>query len=41
MSVGGRMSLALAQRDGLPAWTSDLGWKKVADAAGVKVATIR
>lgn len=41
LSLGDRFCLALAQRDGLPAWTSDQSWKKVADAAGVKVVTIR
>ena len=41
LSLGDRVCLALAQRDGLPAWTSDLDWKKVADAAGVKVVAIR
>ncbi|WP_126174580.1 type II toxin-antitoxin system VapC family toxin [Altericroceibacterium xinjiangense] len=33
--------LALARRDGLPAWTSDLHWKTIADAAEVKVVVIR
>ncbi|MGK6324752.1 type II toxin-antitoxin system VapC family toxin [Sphingomonas sp. DT-51] len=41
LSLGDRFCLALAQRDGLPAWTSDQNWKKVADAAGVKVVAIR
>ena len=41
LSLGDRFCLALAQRDGLPAWTSDQGWKKVADASGVKVVAIR
>ncbi|WP_296222093.1 type II toxin-antitoxin system VapC family toxin [uncultured Sphingomonas sp.] len=41
LSLGDRFCLALAQRDGLPAWTSDQSWKKVADAAGVKVVAIR
>ncbi|RZM05038.1 MAG: VapC toxin family PIN domain ribonuclease, partial [Sphingomonas sp.] len=27
--------------DGLPAWTSDQNWKKIADAVEVKVVTIR
>ena len=40
-SLGDRFCLALALRDGLPAWTSDQNWKKVADAAKVKVVTIR
>ena len=41
LSLGDRFWLALALRDGLPAWTSDQKWKKVADAAKVKVVTIR
>ena len=41
LSLGDRVCLALARRDGLPAWTADLDWKKVADAAGVKVVTVR
>ncbi|GHH26978.1 hypothetical protein GCM10008023_42130 [Sphingomonas glacialis] len=41
LSLGDRFCLALAQRDGLPAWTGDQNWKKVADATGVKVVTIR
>lgn len=41
LSLGDRFCLALAQRDGLPAWTSDQNWKKVADAAGVKIVAIR
>jgi ribonuclease VapC len=41
LSLGDRFCLALARRDGLPAWTGDLEWKKVADAAQVKVVAIR
>jgi len=41
LSLGDRVCLALALRDGLPAWTSDLAWKKVAGAADVKVVAIR
>ena len=41
LSLGDRFCLALARRDGLPAWTGDQGWKKVADATEVKVVTIR
>lgn len=41
LSVGGRACLALAQRDELPAWTSDQACREAADAAGVKVVTIR
>jgi ribonuclease VapC len=41
LSLGDRFCLALAQRDGLPAWTSDQNWRKIADAVDVKVVTIR
>ena len=41
LSLGDRFCLALAVRDGLPVWTSDQNWKKVADAAKVKVVAIR
>ena len=41
LSLGDRFCLALARRDGLPAWTSDQNWKKVADAVEVKVVAIR
>ena len=41
LSLGDRFCLALAYRDELPAWTGDLDWKKVADAAQVKVVAIR
>lgn len=41
LSLGDRFCLALAQREGLPAWTSDQSWKTIADAAGVKVVAIR
>jgi len=41
LSLGDRFCLALAKREGLPAWTSDQNWKKIADAAEVKVVTIR
>lgn len=41
LSLGDRFCLALAQRDGLPAWTSDRSWKTVESAAGVKVVAIR
>lgn len=39
LSLGDRFCVALSQRDGLPAWTSDQTWKKIADA--VDVVTIR
>ncbi|MBB5712115.1 PIN domain-containing protein [Sphingomonas xinjiangensis] len=41
LSLGDRFCLALARRDGLPAWTGDRNWKKVADAVEVKVIAIR
>jgi PIN domain nuclease of toxin-antitoxin system len=41
LSLGDRFCLALAFRDGLPAWTSDLAWHSIADAAGVKIEAIR
>ncbi|EIZ78137.1 PilT protein [Novosphingobium sp. Rr 2-17] len=41
LSLGDRYCLALAQRDGLPAWTSDTHWNLVADDVGVKVVQIR
>ena len=41
LSLGDRFCLALAQRDGLPARTSDQNWRKIADAVDVKVVTIR
>lgn len=41
LSLGDRFCLALAHRDGLPAWTSDTAWKTIADATGVNVVGIR
>ncbi|GLK44988.1 MULTISPECIES: type II toxin-antitoxin system VapC family toxin [Novosphingobium] len=41
LSLGDRYCLALAQRDGLPAWTSDTHWNRVAGDAGLKVVQIR
>ncbi|KTF67729.1 MULTISPECIES: PIN domain-containing protein [unclassified Sphingomonas] len=41
LSLGDRFCLALAKRDGLPAWTSDQNWKKIAEAVDVKVIAIR
>lgn len=41
LSLGDRFCLALAKRDQLPAWTSDRAWREIADAAGVKIVTIR
>jgi ribonuclease VapC len=41
LSLGDRFCLALAQRDSLPAWTSDQSWKAVADVVKTKVVAIR
>ncbi len=41
LSLGDRFSLALALRDGLPAWTADRQWRIVADAGGVQVVVVR
>jgi len=41
LSLGDRFCLALALRDGLPAWTADAAWKNIASAVGVEVVTIR
>lgn len=41
LSLGDRYCLALAKREGIPAWTADKAWKSVAVAAGVKVTMIR
>lgn len=41
LSLGDRYCLALAKREGLPAWTADKAWKAIAAAAGAKVTLIR
>jgi ribonuclease VapC len=41
LSLGDRFCLALAQRNGLPVWTSDTNWNLVAEATGVKIVQIR
>lgn len=41
LSLGDRFCLALARRDGLPAWTADKQWRAIADAVEVKVILIR
>jgi PIN domain nuclease of toxin-antitoxin system len=41
LSLGDRFCLALAKREGLPAWTADKTWKTIAAAAEVKVVVIR
>ena len=41
LSLGDRFCLALAKQRGLPAWTADKEWKRIAEAVGVEVVTIR
>jgi ribonuclease VapC len=41
LSLGDRFCLALALRDGLPAWTADKIWKSIADDIEVKIILIR
>ena len=41
LSLGDRFCLALAKHEGLPAWTADKEWKRIADAAEVEVVIIR
>jgi len=41
LSLGDRFCLALAHRDGLPAFTADKQWRAVAKAVGVTVSVIR
>ena len=41
LSLGDRFCLALAKREGLPAWTADNVWKTIAGASNVKVVLIR
>lgn len=41
LSLGDRFCLALAIRDGSPAWTADKTWRTVADAAKAEVVVIR
>ncbi|QAY78092.1 type II toxin-antitoxin system VapC family toxin [Sphingosinicella sp. BN140058] len=41
LSLGDRFCLALALRDGLPAWTADKAWRTIAEATGVEVMLIR
>lgn len=41
LSLGDRFCLALAKRQGWPAWTADRAWTNVADAVGVEVRLIR
>lgn len=41
LSLGDRGCLALAERDGLPAWTSDKAWQAIPDGIGVEIVVIR
>ena len=41
LSLGDRFCLALAQRDGLAAWTADRQWRAVSDAIGANIVIIR
>ena len=41
LSLGDRFCLALAKREGVPAYTADQAWETVAEAAKVKVTVIR
>lgn len=41
LSLGDRFCLALALRDGLPAWTADRQWRTISEAIGAKVVIIR
>ena len=41
LSLGDCFCLALAKRKGLPAWTADKEWKRIAGSVGVEVVTIR
>ncbi len=41
LSLGDRFCLALALRDGLPAWTADKAWKTVEKDVEVDIVTIR
>ena len=41
LSLGDRFCLALAQREGLPAWTADRQWASVAERVGVDIVLIR
>jgi PIN domain nuclease of toxin-antitoxin system len=41
LSLGDRFCLALAMRDGLPAWTADRQWRTVSEASGADIVIIR
>jgi len=41
LSLGDRFCLALALREGLPAWTADRQWRTVSEAVGAQIVIIR
>jgi ribonuclease VapC len=41
LSLGDRFCLALAARDGLPAWTADLQWRRIAKKIDAEILLIR
>ncbi len=41
LSLGDRFCLALAVREGLPAWTADRQWRTIAKPAGAEIVVIR
>jgi PIN domain nuclease of toxin-antitoxin system len=41
LSLGDRFCLALAKREGVPAWTADKAWASVVDATSVETVIIR
>ena len=41
LSLGDRFCLALAQREGLTAWTADTAWTVIADILAVRIFSIR
>ncbi len=41
LSLGDRFCLALAQQEGLPAWTADKQWRAIAGRANVEIVVIR
>ena len=41
LSLGDRFCLALAAREGLPAWTADRQWRSISNRIDVEVVVIR
>ena len=41
LSLGDRFCLALARREGLPAWTADQAWRNIGPRIGVDIVLIR